>query len=112
MITRLMNYKACSTNEINLASKICRTKYALYNIILQIIENRSIYFSVRYIDEICNAEFYLEFVLGNIYFHTSNSHIMLQQNGNVLVMTTLGRMGFCVQHKEQYFIYSRCQNIV
>ena len=100
--------EACSTNEINLVSKICRTKYALYNIILQIIENRSIYFSVRYIDEICNAEF----VLGNIYFHTSNSHIMLRQNGNVLVMTTLGRMGFCVQHQEQYFIYSRCQNIV
>ena len=64
-----MNDEACSTNEINLASKICRTKYALYNIILQIIENRSIYFSVRYMD--------LEYVLGNKYFHTSNSHIML-----------------------------------
>ena len=33
--------------------------------------------------------FDLEFILGNKYFHTSNSYIMLQQNGNGVGITTL-----------------------
>ena len=33
--------------------------------------------------------FDLKYVLGNKYFHTSNSYIMLQQNGNGVGITTL-----------------------
>ena len=54
----------------------------------------------------------MEYVLGNKYFHTSNSHIMLQKTAMEKKSQPYERMGFCVQRKEKYLIYSRCQNIV
>ena len=86
-----MNDDACSTNEINIVNKICRTKYALYNMVLQFIKNRRIGIKARNLEK---WDLYMEYVLGNKYFHTSNSHIMLQKTAMEKKSQPYERMGF------------------